>query len=107
MPERMIHKSEIITPKYVFSKKRIEDCFFSMCKKMKGVTIYYAQYVDGLSFHISNNTQIDNFNCVLDRIETLIPFIKASFKILNIGGGYWLYRGSDEDAHDGSDPQAI
>ena len=205
MPERMIHKSEIITPKYVFSKKRIEDCLFSMCKKMKGVTIYYslkanseklvleilkdanakfevasigefdvlkeisvssdriicglpikpitwlqhmysegcryfifdskseldklinyasdslkilrisisdlvsnsieygmdyesackflqetnnAQYVDGLSFHISNNTQIDNFNCVLDRIETLIPFIKASFKILNIGGGY-------------------
>ena len=42
MPERMIHKSEIITPKYVFSKKRIEDCFFSMCKKMKGVTIYYS-----------------------------------------------------------------
>lgn len=23
------------------------------------------------------------------------------------GRGYWLYRGSDEDAHDGSNPQAI
>lgn len=194
-----------MTPKYVFSKERIEYCFFSMCKKMKGVTIYYslkansekvvlevlkdanakfevasigefdvlkeigvssdriicglpikpiawlqhmysqgcryfifdskreldklidhafdslkilrinisdlvsnsidfgmdyesacnllqdfdsAKHVDGLSFHISNNTQINNFNCVLDRIETLIPFIKASPKILNIGGGY-------------------
>ena len=200
-----MYKNKIITPKYVFSKERIEDCFFSMCKKMKGVTIYYslkansekpvleilkdvnakfevasigefdvlkeisvpsdriicglpikpitwlqhmysegcryfvcdskseldklinyasdslkilrisisdlisnsiefgmdyesackllqesdnAKYVDGLSFHISNNTQIDDFNRVLDRIEMLIPFIKASFKILNIGGGY-------------------
>lgn len=201
----MIYKCKNVTPKYVFSKKKIEDCYFSMCRKMEGITIFYSlkanaekeilqilkdvdarfeiasigefnvlkeinvsseriicglpvkpvqwlqymyeegcmyfvfdskseleklikytpnslkilrinisdlipnsieygmeyesaynllnnvemvKYVDGLSFHISNNINIDNFNCVMDRIETLIPFILSSKILLNIGGGY-------------------
>lgn len=211
----MIDEKKYITPKYVFSKKRIEDCFLSVCEKMQGVTIYYslkanaekeilgilkdanakfevasvgefdilkeigvssdriicglpikpiawlqhmysagcryfvfdndreldkliyyasdsfkilrisisdlvsdsieygmkyenaydllkdsecAKYVDGLSFHISNNTRIDNFNVVMDRIETLMPLLKTDSQILNIGGGYRL-DASDEFYH--------
>ena len=194
-----------ITPRYVFSKKKIEDCYYSMCKKMEGVTIYYSLkanaeeevleilknvnakfeiasvgefdilkkigvsvdriicglpvkpaswlqnlysagcryfifdskseldklinyapdslkvlrisvedlvpnsieygmsyasacdlltsydtfiYVDGISFHISNNVKTEYFNCVMDRVESLIKLLKKPLKILNIGGGY-------------------
>lgn len=47
-------------------------------------------YVDGLSFHISNNINISNFNYVMDRIETLLPLFSLKRILLNIGGGYRL-----------------
>ena len=185
-----------MTPRYIFSKKEIEDCYYSICKKMKGVTIYYSlkanaeeevleilnnvnakfeiasvgefdilkkigvsvdriicglpmkpiswlqylysagcryfifdskseldklinyahdsvkvlrisvedivpnsieygmsymsacdlltsydsfNYVDGISFHISNNVKIEYFNCVMDRVESLLKLSKMSF----------------------------
>ncbi|WMJ86450.1 hypothetical protein [Anaerocolumna sp. MB42-C2] len=48
--------------------------------------------IDGLSFHISNNTDIDSMLRVLSRVEEILDCIKpqnSSF-ILNIGGGFHL-----------------
>lgn len=47
--------------------------------------------IDGISFHISFNTNIDNLLKALDRIETLLNKMDRSrHKILNIGGSYEL-----------------
>lgn len=54
-----------------------------------------GNYVDGLSFHISNNTNISNFNHVMDRIETLLPLFSLKRILLNIGGGYRLDAADD------------
>jgi diaminopimelate decarboxylase len=43
---------------------------------------------DGISFHISNNIEIDNFNLVINRIDSLLDNFKKPNMILNIGGGY-------------------
>ncbi len=54
--------------------------------------------VDGISFHISENTNIENVSKVLDRIEGILKQFASKGKkgiILNIGGSYRLYA-SDE-----------
>lgn len=51
------------------------------------------EHIDGISFHISQNTQIDIMEKVLDRVEALLEQINTkagSPFILNIGGSYSL-----------------
>ena len=44
----------------------------------------------GLSFHLTNNTDIDLLSEVLDKMQFIIDQYKISPKILNIGGNYRL-----------------
>lgn len=48
--------------------------------------------IDGLSFHISNNTDIDSILRVLSRVQEILEFIKPLNDCfnLNIGGGFHL-----------------
>ncbi|MBD5526541.1 MAG: hypothetical protein HDR04_19515 [Lachnospiraceae bacterium] len=54
--------------------------------------------IEGISFHISNNVNIENFNIVWERIcyiFELFNFSKLKSFILNIGGGYRNYAEDD------------
>jgi ornithine decarboxylase len=50
---------------------------------------------EGISFHISNNINIEGFNLVIKRIDEILTAFDKSNMILNIGGGYRINAGND------------
>lgn len=55
----------------------------------------FAKNIDGISFHISNNIDIDNCQKVIDRVEYLLKMLPGKKMVLNIGGGYRIYASDD------------
>lgn len=56
------------------------------------VSFFNNHTMDGLSFHISNNTDVDSALRVLSRVQEILEYIKPknSGFLLNIGGGFHL-----------------
>jgi len=49
---------------------------------------HLAESTDGISFHISNNVVVNEFNNVIERIDVILKAFNKRNMILNIGGGY-------------------
>ena len=72
------------------SCKEIENL---ICSKQTGKMI-----MEGLSFHISDNKNIDAFNLVWERVLNILQIVSFSYDqefILNIGGGYRNYASNE------------
>lgn len=53
--------------------------------------VFSSNNINGISFHISNNINLNDFNCVWNRAMYVIGLLQFHMKqsfILNIGGGY-------------------
>lgn len=60
--------------------------------------ILSQENIEGISFHISNNVKIENFNLVWERIGYIFEILNLNNSktfILNIGGGYRNYAEDD------------
>jgi ornithine decarboxylase len=73
---------------YGMSYNEIVDSLYRNELQIKDVT-------EGISFHISNNINIEGFNCVIERIDKVLAAFNKPNMILNIGGGYRINADKD------------
>ncbi|SUY47139.1 carboxynorspermidine decarboxylase [Clostridium putrefaciens] len=58
----------------------------------------FLQYVDGISFHISNNTNVEVFRKACQRVDEILQLLNTIHRkkyLVNIGGGFHLNAGQE------------
>lgn len=69
--------------------------FYEIVDNLKQNRTQLRDITGGISFHISNNINIEDFNRVVERIDIVLAAFNKPNMILNIGGGYRI--NSDKD----------